>query len=98
MHKPLYTFITGASSGLGKQLAIQCASRKMNLVLVALKGTGLLSLSEVLQEQYAIDVITIEIDLCVPEACRFIYEEVKKHHITIQILINNAGAGGTFFF
>lgn len=98
MHKPLYTLITGASSGLGKQLAIQCASRKMNLVLVALHGTGLLSLSEVLQEQYAVDVITIETDLCDPEACRFIYEELKEHHIAIQILINNAGAGGTFFF
>ena len=70
----------------------------MNLVLVALQGTGLLSLSEVLQEQYAVHVITIETDLCDPEACRFIYETVKKHHITIQILINNAGAGGTFFF
>ena len=98
MHKPLYTLITGASSGLGKQLSIQCASRKMNLVLVALPGTGLSSFSEVLQEQYAVHVITIETDLCDADACHFIYDQVCKHHITIQIVINNAGAGGTFYF
>ena len=38
MHNNCYTLITGASEGLGKALAIECAGRNMNLILVALPG------------------------------------------------------------
>ena len=41
-----YTLITGASEGFGRALAIECASRKMNLILVALPDSNLHFLAE----------------------------------------------------
>src|SRR5436190_7378464 len=41
-----YTLITGASSGIGKALALECASRGMNILLVALPGDELHSLEK----------------------------------------------------
>ena len=37
----MFTLITGAGAGIGKALAMECASRKMNLILVALPGLEL---------------------------------------------------------
>jgi uncharacterized protein len=44
-----YTLITGASEGLGKALAIECARRNMNLILVALPGPDLYSLANLIK-------------------------------------------------
>jgi short-subunit dehydrogenase len=41
MHNKNFALITGASEGFGKALAFECAARNMNLVLVALPGSGL---------------------------------------------------------
>ena len=37
----MYTLVTGAGAGIGKALAMECASRKMNLLLVSLPGAEL---------------------------------------------------------
>ena len=52
-----YTLITGASDGFGKALAIECARRKMNLVLVALPGPELLNLARLIQKNFLISNI-----------------------------------------
>ena len=41
MHNKYFALITGASEGFGKALALECAARNMNLVLVAQPGSGL---------------------------------------------------------
>ena len=55
-----YCLITGASEGFGKALALECASRKMHLILVALPGPELYYLSDFIKRNYGVDVIAIE--------------------------------------
>ena len=98
MYSRYYTLITGASEGLGKALAIECANRKMNLVLVSLPGPELYSLASFIQRNYHVDVITFEKDLSEPENCTELSNEINVLNLHINILINNAGMGGTFLF
>jgi uncharacterized protein len=98
MHNLKYTLITGASEGLGKYLALECATRKMNLVLVALPSSGLKNLSKYIEHQYDVKVFFLEADISNKEGCEEVYTAVKKQGIIINILINNAGIGGTFSF
>jgi short-subunit dehydrogenase len=97
-NKTTYTLITGASEGLGKALAIECARRRMNLILVALPGPELFSLAEFIKRNYAVDVIAIEKDLCRDESCIELFNEVNALDLPVNMLINNAGIGGTALF
>ncbi len=98
MPDPCYTLITGASEGFGKALAIECAGRNMNLILVALAGPELYNLSCFIKRNYAVDVIAIEMDLCRDESCMELYQQVTKKQLEINMLINNAGIGSTVLF
>lgn len=90
--------ITGASEGLGKYLALECAHRGMHLVLVALPHSNLGSLARYISYNYGVQVWTFEKDLSHEANCTALYEAVKAQGITISILINNAGIGGVFPF
>ncbi len=93
-----YTLITGASQGFGKAMAIECAKRHMNLVLVSLPNTGLNELADVLKQFYNVSVFSIEMDLCTSENCLSLFEKVKKEQISIKYFINNAGVLSRGFF
>lgn len=93
-----YALITGASEGLGKFLTIECARKEMNLVLVALPGSGLKNLQNYIVTNFDVDVICIEMDLSEEKNCYQLYQQVKDRNISISVLINNAGIGGTFPF
>jgi len=93
-----YCLITGASEGFGKALAVECATRKMNLVLVALPGPELFHLAGFIKKNYAVDVIAIEKDLSKEENCIALFEEVTALKIKVNMLINNAGLGSTLLF
>ncbi|WP_298237847.1 SDR family NAD(P)-dependent oxidoreductase [uncultured Algibacter sp.] len=86
-----YTLITGASTGFGKALAIECAQKKMNLILVSLPNSGLVELGSFLKSNFKINVLTFEIDLSTKENCHLLYNEVKKSKGSVKYLINNAG-------
>src|SRR6478736_2910387 len=94
----LYTLITGASEGFGRALAIECASRKMNLILVALPESSLHFLADDINERYNIDVVAIEKDLSVEENCISLFKEVEQLNLPVNMLINNVGMGSTMFF
>lgn len=98
MKTNLYTLITGASEGFGRALAIECAARKMNLILVALPDSKLHSLAETLIQKYAIDVIAIEKDLSIEENCIMLYKQVEELKLPVNMLINNVGISSTMFF
>lgn len=89
-----YTLVTGASTGLGKELAIQCARMGMNLVLVALPGGNTTSIAQDLTREYGVDVRVYEFDLTDAEEVKRKIEEITAV-CDIDFLINNAGMGGT---
>ena len=78
-----YCLITGASEGFGKALALECASRKMNLILVSLPGPELYYLADFIKRNYKVEVIAIEKDLCLEENCIAVFNEVKDRPYTI---------------
>ena len=93
-----YCLITGASEGFGKALAFECASRKMNLILVALPGPELYYLANFIERNYKVDVVTIEKDLTQEENCIMVFKEVQQLQLRVNMLINNAGLGSTMLF
>lgn len=90
--------ITGASQGLGKAFAEECAGRGMDLVLAALPDTGLREVAHVLEKAHQVRIETIEIDLTLPDASRTIAARCRARGFEIDTLINNAGVGFTSRF
>lgn len=93
MNNNTYALITGASLGIGKALAYECASRNINLLLIALPGKEFEYLITSLQKNYTIDVQHLPMDLTREDAGRQISEWVETNNFSINILINNAGMG-----
>lgn len=98
MPESLYSLITGASEGFGKALALECASRNMNLVLVALPGPALENLAVFIRKNFPVDVITKGTDLSKEENCMELFTRLNTAGIKINMLINNAGLGSTMLF
>lgn len=85
--------ITGASGGIGFELAKIFAEQKANLVLVARSRDKLEKIKEDLEEKYGVSVLSIAKDLTEEGAAQSVYDEVKKLGIEVDYLINNAGFG-----
>ncbi|HYD03007.1 MAG TPA: SDR family oxidoreductase [Alphaproteobacteria bacterium] len=93
MPKSTATLITGASSGIGLELAKIFAKNGHNLVLVARSENTLNELKKQLEESCAINVKVIVQDLKYYNAPTAIYDAVKADDIHVNVLINNAGFG-----
>ncbi len=85
--------ITGASNGIGLELAKIHASKGGDLVLVARNKSKLDELKTELEKQFKVSVYTIGKDLSVTNAAQEIYDETNKQNIQVDYLINNAGFG-----
>ena len=85
--------ITGASSGIGLELAKVHASKGGDLVLVARNKSKLDELKAELENKYKVKVYTIGKDLSVNNSAQEVYEETTKQNIQIDYLMNNAGFG-----
>jgi hypothetical protein len=92
-------FITGASSGIGLELAHVFAKHGDDLVLAARSRSKLDKLKEELEKQHNIKVYNISKDLSFPNSAKEVYEEIKQQNIIVDYLINNAGFGdyGMFY-
>ncbi len=88
-----YTLITGASSGIGLEMAKQLAAKSHNLILVARTQYKLENLQRELKNQFDIDVQYLLFDLTEPNSAQDIFNEVKEHKYFVTGLINNAGFG-----
>lgn len=94
MKRRKVALITGASTGIGKELAILHAEKGGDLVIVARSTDKLEKLKTELEQKYSVKVRVIGKDLGRPEASKEIYDEVKSAGIEVDYLINNAGFGG----
>lgn len=86
--------ITGASSGIGMELARYHAAKGGDLVLVARRQEALDSLKIELEASQNVSVNVIAMDLAKNSSAEKIHAELQKKGIEIDILINNAGFGG----
>lgn len=86
--------ITGASSGIGKELACIHASKNGDLVLVARREEELLALKTELEQTYKVAVEVFVCDLMRPHAASEVFEFVQSKNIQVEVLMNNAGLGG----
>lgn len=85
--------ITGASNGIGLELAKVHASKGGDLVLVARNKSKLDELKNELESHYKVSVYTIGKDLSAYNSAQEVYDETTKQNIQIDYLINNAGFG-----
>jgi short-subunit dehydrogenase len=83
--------ITGASSGIGKSLAAELASRGANLILAARQYVTLCEIAQSLQKQYKITAIAVQCDVTVEADCKHLIHQAITHFGKIDVLINNAG-------
>lgn len=90
--------ITGASSGIGLELASQAARDRHDLVLVARQRERLESIGRGLAEEYGIQVSVLPKDLASPSAPAELARELAQRGIAVDVLANNAGLGVYGFF
>src|SRR5437588_5783941 len=83
--------ITGASSGIGKALAIEFARRGADLVVAARQYVALCELTESLINQYSIKAVAVQCDVTLEDDCDHLIKQAIATFGKIDILINNAG-------
>src|SRR5271166_3965465 len=85
--------ITGASAGIGMELARLFAAQKSNLVLVARRRERLEELAADLRKKHGIEVAVVAADLARAEAPQEIVDHLIRSGLKIDVLVNNAGFG-----
>ena len=89
----MIALITGASSGIGRDMARYLGKQGYDLIITARNRAALEDLKEELEKENKIKVDVLPKDLSMEEDCKSLYEEVKQKYNNIDILINNAGFG-----
>lgn len=87
-----YTLITGASSGLGKDFALEYAKQGRNLILIARRMNLLEDLKTQIIEQFPVNVLVYQVDVSDLEALKTFLDDLPQD-VFIERLINNAGFG-----
>jgi len=85
--------ITGASGGIGYELAKLFAMDHHNLVLVARSEPKLAQYAGELQRQFGIQAKPLALDLAAATAPQSLFDELQRQDIAVDILVNNAGYG-----
>ena len=88
-----YALITGASSGIGMELARIAASNNMNLILLARNADKMMQLRTELEDLYQIKVLAVGCDLASSDTVEKIKSLLQGRGIVPDVLINNAGFG-----
>ena len=85
--------VTGASSGIGLELATLAAADGHDLVLVARSSDKLETVASALKHRYGVGCLAVTLDLSAPGACMRLVEQLAARKISVGILVNCAGFG-----
>jgi uncharacterized protein len=85
--------VTGASGGIGYELARLFAEDRRNLVVVARNEAKLMRVAEELQRSSAITVRPVACDLAAPSGPKWLFDHLQGEGVTVDVLVNNAGYG-----
>ncbi len=85
--------ITGATSGIGYELAKVFAANNYNLIIVARNQDELNATANELKQQYGISVTSIAKDLFKQDSAFELCDELKESSVKIDVLVNDAGQG-----
>lgn len=83
--------VTGASSGLGKQMAEGYAQQGANLVLMARRVERLEESAKAWKEQYGVDVLPLACDVTSDESIQAAVAAIKEHFGHCEVIVNCAG-------
>lgn len=85
--------ITGASSGIGADLAKVFAEKGYGLILVARSTDKLQDLTRLIKQKFDVNAIALPEDLSTPQSAQKLFNEIEQLQLKVDVLINNAGMG-----
>jgi hypothetical protein len=90
--------ITGASGGIGYEIALLFAQKKIDILIVARNEKKLQNIKSAIEQQYNISVFCVATDLATSEGIVDINHCVNSNNLSVNYLVNNAGFGDYGFF
>jgi short-subunit dehydrogenase len=90
--------VTGASSGIGLQIATVLAEEGFDLIITARREDRLTTLAETLRAKHRVDVAVIPADLAASDGIDQLYKEIVNRNLQVDVLVNNAGLGEPLLF
>ncbi|MBS1972158.1 MAG: SDR family oxidoreductase [Bdellovibrionales bacterium] len=93
-----FTLLTGASSGIGFELAKIFAAKNHNLILTARSKETLEKLAEDLRNTHKVKVEVVALDLGLDSSPETLFNYCQEHGLNVDILVNNAGFGDNVVF
>jgi uncharacterized protein len=88
-----WAVVTGASGGIGYEMARNLAARGHSLVLVARSADKLQALADTAKREHGVDALVIATDLSAADAADRVAEKIREAGIVPAVLVNNAGFG-----
>lgn len=88
-----YALVTGATSGIGREIARLLAKDQYNLIIVGRNQDELNNTANELKLESGVEIQTLAKDLFTRQAAFEVYDEVKAKGLQVDVLINDAGQG-----